>query len=84
MKTKKKSKQFKEKALLVIDEMCANRGTDLIRFSNDGTVIESEECKFVSLLYRIAHAACDTSCEHPEWEEEIEDLYKKFSSNGLI
>jgi hypothetical protein len=84
MKTKKKSTQFKEKALRIIDEMCAHRGTDLTRFSKDGTVIESEECKFIGQIYKIAHAACNTSCEHPEWEAEVEDIYRIYTQKDLL
>lgn len=67
-----KSVEFKDKALKVIDVLCQLEGH------------KNMNNNFVDLIYRIAHAASETFCEHKDWEEEVEDLYQKMSGDKLL
>ena len=35
-------------------------------------------------IYRFAHVASDSMCEHEDWKKELLQVYKKFKQNGLI
>lgn len=70
-----KSIEFKEKALLCIDTITSS--AELIK-----SLTESKE--LFSQLYRISHCATDTTCKHPEWEQEVEDLYAKFVEEDML
>jgi hypothetical protein len=81
----KKNIEFKEKALVLISSLCEfyackNTKTDV----NTGKFIETEDLKFVNQLYRLSHAASDSTCEHQDWENELQELYIKFQEEGIV
>lgn len=67
-----KTKQFKEKALLVLQTIAEDES---LQFGTDEAKLNTPYAKFVSLVYRLAHSATDTSCKHLEWENEVNSLY---------
>lgn len=71
-----KSIFFKEKALLVIEMLCAEESLTLTKFTKDGELIPNKAREFLDKIYRIAHAATEHECKHIEWEKEVEDTYK--------
>ena len=80
----KKTKKLKEKALRLIDAMCESESLIYLKQDALGNVIESRESLFIAQVYKLAHAASDTECLHPEWEEEIEVLYKDLLRTNLL
>jgi hypothetical protein len=80
----RKTKAFKEKALSLIDAICSETSLDYFKQDAEGKVIESKESLLISQLYKLAHAACDTECDHPEWEKEVEEMYQKFVKQDLL
>lgn len=64
-----KSIEIKEKALRVIETMCEDFSS--VYYMN------KEICDIFGCIYKMAHAAADTSCEHLEWEKELEETYDR-------
>lgn len=57
-----------------------------LKFGTDPEKHNSDEGKFVSKLYRLAHVGTKPSClhVHTEWIKEAEDLLEYFKQNELI
>jgi len=72
-----KTIEIKEKALQIIEFLIQD--LDLTLYPKDNGELRSSLDK----IYRIAHAASDTSCQHIEWENELElthSLLKKYNA----
>lgn len=69
----KARKSFQNRALLVIETLV---GDDIAC-----TDIE----KLKSTIYKIAHSAISPrTCEHKDWKEETEKMFKEFENEGIL
>ena len=66
-------KHFHNRALLVIETLCG------------GDIVSKDIDKLKDEIYGIAHCAIKpTTCEHEDWIEETEKMFKSFEKAGLI
>jgi hypothetical protein len=84
-----KSVALKEKALSIIDCICAEQIEFRTKFEHDSegniTGLKPDTLReLFERLYEIAHAASDTSCSHPEWETKIEQTYTTLKERGIL
>jgi hypothetical protein len=70
-----KSIELKEKALQVIEAIAALSVESAKLIINISTVEK---------IYRMAHAASETSCVHPDWVAELEETYLTMKNNGIL
>ncbi len=74
---------IKDKALAVIENLTSSDfclGLDYRMYEKKLTKTEKRCIKLLGQIYKVSHAlACKERgvCSHPDWEEEINELYKK-------
>lgn len=70
-RSKKVKKNFKNRCFLVIETLVG------------GDIIYNDVEKLKSDIYKIAHIGIQT-CEHKDWADDMERLFKHFEKSGLI